>query len=193
MAEPVAAPTGELGTPAATAARHLPLAGTYNVRDVGGYRTADGGTIRWRTLLRADSLHRLDAEGRATLRAYGLGTVLDLRRPSESELAPNPFAPPAGDGDRTSQHGAEGGQDGARVAYVSLPLAADPARSGAAPRELLPLDVAYRRMLDERQSVVAGALRRLARPDAFPVMVHCTAGCSAWPVCRTRSSPRTTR
>jgi protein-tyrosine phosphatase len=29
--------------------RRLPLVGTYNVRDVGGYPTADGGYIRWET------------------------------------------------------------------------------------------------------------------------------------------------
>ena len=33
-------------------ARHLPLAGTHNVRDLGGY-PATGGTTRWRRVLRA--------------------------------------------------------------------------------------------------------------------------------------------
>lgn len=164
--------TAAVATPASS--RHLPLAGTYNVRDVGGYRTADGGTIRWRTLLRADSLHRLDDAGRAILRGYGLRTVLDLRRPSEAELAPNPFSAPAIlDGSGSSEDGTRDGWD---VAYVALPLAADPARSGAAPRELTSLDLAYRRMLDERRDVVAAALRRLAAPDGFPALVHCTAG-----------------
>ena len=39
--------------------RHLPLEGAYNIRDIGGYPTASGATTRWRTFLRADSLHRL--------------------------------------------------------------------------------------------------------------------------------------
>ena len=39
--------------------RRLDLAGTYNLRDTGGYRTLDGRTTRWRTFLRSDSLHRV--------------------------------------------------------------------------------------------------------------------------------------
>ena len=39
------------------------LPGTYNVRDVGGYATRDGRVVRWRTLFRADSLHRLTDDG----------------------------------------------------------------------------------------------------------------------------------
>ena len=37
--------------------RRIPLPGTLNLRDLGGYPTSDGGTVRWRTLLRSDALH----------------------------------------------------------------------------------------------------------------------------------------
>ncbi len=47
--------------------RHLPLNGLYNLRDVGGYPTADGGAVRWRTLFRSDALHRLDDGGTAAI------------------------------------------------------------------------------------------------------------------------------
>ena len=39
--------------------RHLPLEGTRNVRDVGGYPAAGGRRTRWRTLLRSDELTAL--------------------------------------------------------------------------------------------------------------------------------------
>jgi protein-tyrosine phosphatase len=52
------------GTTAADADRRIPLAGTFNVRDVGGYPAA-GGTVRPRRLLRGDALHRLDDAARA--------------------------------------------------------------------------------------------------------------------------------
>jgi protein-tyrosine phosphatase len=48
-------------------ARRIALPGTLNLRDLGGYPTSDGGTVRWRTLLRSDALHRLDDAGRAVL------------------------------------------------------------------------------------------------------------------------------
>ncbi len=59
--------------------RHLRLEGTYNVRDIGGYRTTDGRHTRWRRLLRADSLHRLTPASQAALVDYGVRTVIDLR------------------------------------------------------------------------------------------------------------------
>ena len=40
--------------------RRIALPGTLNLRDLGGYPVAGGGTVRWRTLLRSDALHRLD-------------------------------------------------------------------------------------------------------------------------------------
>jgi protein-tyrosine phosphatase len=45
--------------------RHLPLDGTRNVRDVGGYPTVDGRQTRWRTLLRSDELTRIPPHARA--------------------------------------------------------------------------------------------------------------------------------
>ena len=40
-------------------ARRVELEGAFNLRDLGGYRTASGRRIRWRRLFRSDSLHRL--------------------------------------------------------------------------------------------------------------------------------------
>ena len=42
--------------------RHLDLDGAVNVRDLGGYATADGRTIRWKTILRADNVGGLQPE-----------------------------------------------------------------------------------------------------------------------------------
>ncbi len=70
-------------------ARLISLAGTLNARDLGGYPTKDGGTVRWRTLLRSDALHRLDDAGRAALAGFGLRTVVDLRTDEEVRSAPS--------------------------------------------------------------------------------------------------------
>src|SRR5215471_1429491 len=68
--------------------RRIALAGTLNLRDVGGYPTSDGGSIRWRTLLRSDALSRLDQTGRAALAELGLRTVVVLRTEEEARDAP---------------------------------------------------------------------------------------------------------
>ncbi|MFF8378961.1 tyrosine-protein phosphatase [Streptomyces sp. NPDC015661] len=66
--------------------RHISFDRLHNFRDLGGYRTADGGTVRWETLYRSDSLGKLADAGPADLerfRALGVGTVIDLRYPWE--------------------------------------------------------------------------------------------------------------
>ncbi|MFC4125473.1 tyrosine-protein phosphatase [Nocardia rhizosphaerae] len=55
------------------------LSGTFNFRDVGGLRTADGATTRPGVLLRSAQLSGLDAQGHATLRALRVTDVHDLR------------------------------------------------------------------------------------------------------------------
>jgi len=65
-----------------------------NARDLGGYPTTDGTHTRWRSLLRADDLSQLSAEGLAALADYGVRTVLDLRWPEEAARHPSPL--PAG-------------------------------------------------------------------------------------------------
>src|SRR5260370_37767671 len=81
-------PADEVGL-AGENARRIALPGTLNLRDLGGYPTSDGGTVRWRTLLRSDALHRLDDTGRAALAGFGLRTVVGLRTHEEAEYAPS--------------------------------------------------------------------------------------------------------
>ena len=47
--------------------RRLPIEGAYNVRDLGGYPIREGGSTRWKTFLRSDSMHRLTSKDRVTL------------------------------------------------------------------------------------------------------------------------------
>jgi protein-tyrosine phosphatase len=136
--------------------RHLGLAGTYNLRDIGGYRTVDSRTTRWRTFLRSDSLHRMPPMARTMLLNYGVRTVIDLRRSDELHVAPNVFA------------------NSSQVVYHHVSLLADslPERK-VAPRSLP--DV-YRIILEQRQEQLYQTLATLATPTGFPAIVHCTAG-----------------
>lgn len=140
--------------------RHLPLEGTYNLRDVGGYATSDGRQIRWRTLFRADSLHRLSGEARSMLLSYGLRTVVDLRRPREREEWPNVFA----------------ALDDVRYVHVSIVPERDDLNTGGTEGSLEAICRVYRLVLDKRQAEIRRILGTLAEPEAFPAVVHCTAG-----------------
>jgi protein-tyrosine phosphatase len=132
--------------------RRIEIAGVANFRDVGGYPAAGGRTVRWRRLFRSDAPHRLDADGMAILSTFQLRSVLDLRTPAETELAPSPL-------DRLA----------ARTTRISL-LGSD--------LESLPveLDAIYRFLIDERGDAIGEAVRVLCRPGAMPALVHCSAG-----------------
>ena len=65
------------------AGRHIELAGAHNLRDLGGYRIADGRVIRYGRLFRADGLANLTDDDLAVIDALGIRTVIDLRSATE--------------------------------------------------------------------------------------------------------------
>lgn len=69
--------------------RRIPFDGPGNLRDLGGYPTADGRTIRWGRLYRSDHLGRLSARDLRWLRALELAVVVDFRSSAEKAEAPN--------------------------------------------------------------------------------------------------------
>ncbi|MEU9039509.1 tyrosine-protein phosphatase [Streptomyces sp. NPDC048352] len=66
-----------------TPARHIPFERLHNFRDMGGYRSADGRTVAWESLYRADSLGKLDGADWDRFLGLGIRTVIDLRYPWE--------------------------------------------------------------------------------------------------------------
>ena len=75
----------ELPASAREAARRLPLDGAHNFRDLGGYATSDGRTLRWGVLYRSDALADLSDDDLAYLGRLGLRRVVDFRSPLERE------------------------------------------------------------------------------------------------------------
>lgn len=68
--------------------RVVDLQGTKNTRDIGGYLTDDGRSIRWGQIFRSDNLSRLSNDDFQRLESIGLKTVVDLRTPAEVKGAP---------------------------------------------------------------------------------------------------------
>jgi protein-tyrosine phosphatase len=99
LATPAALPALHAQAPAVAQAggahsRLLPLEGGQNFRDLGGYRTRDGRTVRWGVLYRSGSMHGLTAADFAYLQKLGIRTVCDFR--STDERKSEPVAWPAG-------------------------------------------------------------------------------------------------
>jgi protein-tyrosine phosphatase len=126
--------------------------GCRNARDVGGLPTADGKTVREGVLIRTDSLHFLTPAGVEAVRRAGVARILDLRRETELEVAPSPFA-----GDPL---------------WVHQPVQAeqDPEHGKATIVE------ACTWMLDRRPELFAAAVKAIADETDGAVVVHCHGG-----------------
>jgi protein-tyrosine phosphatase len=71
--------------------RILDVPGAVNLRDFGGYETADGERVRTGVLYRSGMLATLTPAGQAALRDLRIGVICDLRRDYEREVEPTPF------------------------------------------------------------------------------------------------------
>ena len=143
----------------------IPLQGTSNLRDLGGWPAAGGGRVRFGQVFRSAALGRLTEADAATLAATGLRTVVDLRGEPERRHDRAPALP--------------------GVAVHSLPI--DPAvgtslRDIAAARHATAADA----MALMRHAYTAYALDWAHRYAAMfdllldaarrPLLFHCTAG-----------------
>ncbi|WP_256666861.1 tyrosine-protein phosphatase [Nocardia cyriacigeorgica] len=73
---------------------HIALEGAVNVRDLGGYRTYDGATVKSGKAIRADALAGLTDRDVATLGGRNLKSVVDLRTPGEVQFMGADRLPP---------------------------------------------------------------------------------------------------
>jgi len=75
--------------------RVLPLEGASNLRDLGGWRTAEGRRLRHGRVFRSAALHGLTESDLVRLSETGLRTVCDLRGTREAARAPSRLPPGA--------------------------------------------------------------------------------------------------
>ena len=81
-----AAPPSEPQVEEATAPeRHVALAGQSNFRDLGGYQTTDGRSLKWGEVYRSGELPHLTDEDVATLKELEMRTVVNFLLPEEIE------------------------------------------------------------------------------------------------------------
>lgn len=72
-----------------TAERTLPVEGMNNFRDMGGYETQSGETVKWGKLYRSDHIYNATENGIAYLQTLNIHTILDYRSNVETKKYPN--------------------------------------------------------------------------------------------------------
>lgn len=76
-----------------SAQRVVKLAGATNMRDLGGYHTTDGRSIKWGKLYRSADISKLTNADLDTFRQRKIVHIVDLRGVNESKAAPDRVNP----------------------------------------------------------------------------------------------------
>jgi protein-tyrosine phosphatase len=157
------------GMPEHVRKRHLALEGAPNFRDLGGYATADGRTVKWGMLYRSDNLSHLTDEDLARVSALGLNLVCDFR--TEPERAEEPDRLPASD----------------TPEVLALPIGVDGFMVNDLRERVMSGDVegldlrgmlieGNRQFATKQAPTYAAMFERITKPENLPALVHCTAG-----------------
>lgn len=152
------------------AERRLPLQGTDNFRDLGGYVTQDGSFVKWGLLYRSNDLADLTSRDLQYLGRLGVRLVCDFR--SEGERVANPnrtpdvSAPPA----TANLEIAVEGVDPAKMQWMI--------RTGrlSGPQMEQTMEAAYRAFVTDFGDRYRAMFERISNPDQLPTILHCTAG-----------------
>lgn len=145
--------------------RTLVLEGAFNARDLGGFETPDGRTVRTRRIYRTANLQRLTDADVALIHELGIRTVCDLRSDEELDWtgpspllergvimhAHHPFF------DQTTGH-SELHPDDPEL------------------RQRLWLERGYERMLDISGAAMRDVFGLLTHEESYPLLIHCAAG-----------------
>jgi protein-tyrosine phosphatase len=155
--------------------RRVPLQGSVNFRDLGGYKTTDGRQVKWGQLFRSDHLSRLTDRDLAVLRRMKIRQVCDFRTAAEVQKRPDRF--PAGGESKYRHLPIQHGEFDPAGAF-------DRIRNGDIDWMTEEFMIAgYIRNIENFGDVWSQFFRGLAEPDNRPLVFHCTGGKDRAGVC----------
>ena len=140
--------------------RHIPFEGCFNFRDIGGYPTTEGRTVKWGKYYRAGRQDRMTPADLAQARDLGVRTQIDLRK-----------------NDEVSDQG-RGPLETMGAKYAHLPVIPD---GGTDILAQLVGDTGisgkrYLGYLEFGGETWLKMFEIFAEPDDHPIVLHCTAG-----------------
>ena len=140
--------------------RFVTLEGAFNLRDMGGYPTSDGGRLRTGLIYRGDSPRRLTDGDRSVVASLGIDHIVDLRAGTEAE-------------DGTWVVGSSTQRHNFDVLDPSR-AAADPITTAVVDNDTFVERYLYR--LEHAAATFVAAATVVARGASEGVLMHCTAG-----------------
>ena len=144
--------------------RLLPMDGSYNTRELGGYKTLDGKSVKWGVLFRSDKLSDISEADQNYLVNLGIKKIVDFRSKSEKNEDPDKIP-----------------ED---IDYVEMPIEVDGAMrtkieailKGETDRDVKSFLIdANEEFINNYSHIYSKFLKDLAR-EQKPTLFHCTAG-----------------
>ncbi len=144
--------------------RLLPMDGAHNTRELGGYETTDGKSVKWGMLFRSDKLSDISKTDQVYLQNLGIKKIIDFR--SKEEKKEDPDIIPKG------------------INYIEMPISVDGAMrskieavlKGETDKEVKSFLIdANKEFVSNYTGVYEEFLRNLI-DDEGPALFHCTAG-----------------
>ena len=150
-------------------ARHITLEGQSNFRDLGGYKTTDGRTVKWGQVFRTGELGQLSDKDVEKLAELDLQTMVNFLLPEEIEKHGVDRLPEGVNHQSESISGEQAAQ---------LTMQAQSAISSG-DFEKLPLEMNpefHRLLVEEGKDQYSALLRAAADPKQRPLAFHCSHG-----------------
>jgi len=144
--------------------RLLPMDGAHNTRELGGYKTTDGKSVKWGMLYRSDKLSDISDTDQTYLQDLGIKKIIDFRSKEEKEEDPDII--PKG------------------IDYIEMPISVDGAMrskieavlKGETNKDVKSFLIdANKEFVSNYTDVYEDFLRNLIDDDG-PTLFHCTAG-----------------
>ncbi|HKU16811.1 MAG TPA: tyrosine-protein phosphatase [Steroidobacteraceae bacterium] len=148
--------------------RLVTLHGGCNFRDIGGYATQGGGTVRWGRVYRAGVLSYFTDRDHDTLHSLEVRAICDLRRAEEREREPSAW--PAGANRERPAH--LHWDDGSRTPTIRAFAANHPTTAEGMFDAMIEL---YRALPEWMAARMRGMFECIAN-GSVPLVVHCAAG-----------------
>lgn len=147
--------------------RKLNFDGADNFRDLGGYQTADGRTVKWGLVYRSDALSDLSHQDREFMKRLGISTVVDFRTPYEKQEDPDQLPPTVNYVERPVD------VEGTAVKQLMETITSGELEGFDARKVLIDANRGFVRSFTP---VFGAHLKSLIEPDTLPVVAHCTGG-----------------
>lgn len=154
------------GATITVAERKVNLQGAFNFRDLGGYKTTDGKTVKWGKLFRGEELGHLTDADIKIVQSMGIKSNVDYRTDAEVKAMPDPIIPGIKN-IRTDE-----GNAGSTADLMSM-IASGQMKDAATAVQMM---AGFNKQMVDSPKFYVQLMELLNDPNNIGLLQHCTAG-----------------